>query len=337
MGHKKFISIFLLIILLAGCGKQDVSVPDNPKQENGENVNTSDENKDSTEDENDGDENGNEDKDEESVFTGLTVSHITDHSAVFTVNVIDGYRYITEKGVIWSDDESLPESNRSSDKRDPEFFSYKGCIINLENDKDYYVRPYMIMNGDSVYGETFKFRTLSSMKDVKLTGKVTWRFSKELQDTDSDDVKDAYSRITVAMDSAVYVYNMYTNIVKDLTVEYNVNVPTADGSSRGHIRFGKGRTYMWVGTAMHEIAHTVGVGTSGKWKGMFDNSGFMTKNVRHEYTMLRTLDDNKLYPMLKAGGAHFWPYGINYRSEVNDERDLVKHALLVSAMKADGM
>lgn len=337
MGHKKFINIFLLIILLAGCGKQDVSVPDNPKQENGENVNISDENEDSTEDEDDGDENGNEDKDEESVFTGLTVSHITDHSAVFTVNVIDGYRYITEKGVIWSDDESLPESNCSSDKRDHEFFSYKGCIIDLEKDKEYYIRSYMIMNGDSVFGETVKFRTLFSKEDVKMTGKVTWKFGTPPTDTTQEDIDDAYEYITEAMDSAVYLYNLYTNAEKELTILYRPTVPTADGSTNGTIRFGKGRTYMWVGTAMHEIAHTVGVGTSGKWKGMFDDSGFLTKNVRYEYTMLRTLEDNNQYPMLKAGGAHFWPYGINYRSEVNDERDLVKHALLVNAMKTDGM
>lgn len=78
------------------------------------------------------------------------------------------------------------------------------------------------MNADSICGETVKFKTLEFSKSMENTDKVTWRFLKEFQDTDSDDVKDAYSRIMVTMDS-----------------EYNTATPTVDENINGRIWFGK--------------------------------------------------------------------------------------------------
>ena len=56
----------------------------------------------------------------------------------------------------------------------------------------------------------------------------------------------------------MYYYNCYTDIVKELNVQYNPSVATADGNINGSIRFGS-RDSMNHITAMHEIAHTVGI------------------------------------------------------------------------------
>ena len=69
----------------------------------------------------------------------------------------------------------------------------------------------------------------------------------------SADEQDAYKRITAVMDSAVKLYNTYSNLTKFINVYYAPGVPTAEASSNGDLRFGENRNYMVVPTAMHEI------------------------------------------------------------------------------------
>jgi len=146
----------------------------------------------------------------------------------------------------------------------------------------------------------------------------------------NDDERDAYARITEAMDLGVYYYNTYTSLNKFINVYYSSGVPTAEASSNGDLRFGKDRNYMFVGTAMHEMAHTMGMGTTEEYKRMFKDGVFQGQKAQ---ALLREIDGPDA--VLKGDSQHFWPYGLNYRSEVRSDQDLINHARIVDAMYQD--
>ena len=159
-------------------------------------------------------------------------------------------------------------------------------------------------------------------------GRVSYTLHKSANPT--DDELDAYKRITTVMDSAVYIYNKYTNLSKYINVYYSPGVPTAEASSNGDLRFGKERSYMFVGTAMHEMAHTMGMGTTSEYKAMMEGGVFKGKKAQ---ALLKEIDgpDAELH----GDSQHFWPYGLNYASEVKSEQDLINHARIVEAMYQD--
>lgn len=161
-----------------------------------------------------------------------------------------------------------------------------------------------------------------------LAGKVSYTLHKSANP--SADEQEAYELITAAMDSAMYYYNKYTDLSKYINVYYSTGVPTAEASSNGDLRFGKDRNYMYVGTAMHEIAHTMGMGTTSEYQAMFKNGVFQGEKAQ---ALLKELDgaDAELH----GDSQHFWPYGLNYRSEVHSELDLINHAKIVNAMYQD--
>ena len=146
----------------------------------------------------------------------------------------------------------------------------------------------------------------------------------------TEDERDAYQRITAVMDSAVYIYNKYTNLSKYINVYYSTGVPTAEASSNGDLRFGSDRTYMFVGTAMHEMAHTMGMGTTDAYRAMFKDGVFQGEKAQ---AVLKEIDGPDA--VLKGDSQHFWPYGLNYKSEVHSEQDLINHAKIVDAMYQD--
>jgi len=146
----------------------------------------------------------------------------------------------------------------------------------------------------------------------------------------TSDENDAYSRITQVMDKALYYYNTYSNLSKFINVYYSSGVPTAEASSNGDLRFGSNRDYMYEGTAMHEIAHTLGMGTTNEYRAMFQNGVFQGQKAQ---ALLREIDGPNA--VLKGDSQHFWPYGINYRSEVRSEQDLINHVRIVEAMYQD--
>lgn len=164
-----------------------------------------------------------------------------------------------------------------------------------------------------------------------VTGSVTYTLVKAANPT--ADQLDAYAKITEAMDSAVKYYNENTTIKKSINVYYEPSVSTADGNINGTIRFGSSRSYMVTATAMHEIAHTVGVGTSSKWKTLIVNGVYTGSNATAELGKITGKSDS----VLKGDTQHFWPYGLNYASEVKSEADLINHCRIVEAMKKDGM
>lgn len=167
-----------------------------------------------------------------------------------------------------------------------------------------------------------------SVTFVFAEGNVSYTLHKS--ENPSADEQEAYKLITIAMDSAMYYYNKYTDLTKFINVYYSTGVPTAEASSNGDLRFGKDRNYMYVGTAMHEIAHTMGMGTTNEYRAMFKDGVFQGQKAQ---ALLKEIDgaDAELH----GDSQHFWPYGINYRSEVESENDLINHAKIVNAMYQD--
>jgi hypothetical protein len=165
-------------------------------------------------------------------------------------------------------------------------------------------------------------------------GHVTYTLAKSSNPTSTE--QNAYDLITTAMNKAAYYYNCYTDITKSLNVSYAASVQTADGNINGSIRFG-GTQYMEYITAMHEIAHTVGVGTASNWKSFVaipagGSSGPWTgSNANAE---LRAITGNAT-DTLTADTQHFWPYGLNYTSEVKSEADVIDHCRIVVALRKD--
>jgi len=157
---------------------------------------------------------------------------------------------------------------------------------------------------------------------------LTWTLQKAPDPT--PDQQDAYSRITSAMNAAVARYNNLSDLGKSITVQYDPGVPTADGNINGTIRFGN-RAYMTERTALHEIAHTIGVGTSGRWASL--TSGGTWRGA--EATRLVRQYDGAA-ATLSAGGGHFWPYGLNYDNEFS-QTAADRHVNIVAAMVRDGL
>lgn len=145
------------------------------------------------------------------------------------------------------------------------------------------------------------------------------------------DELDAYERLTNAMDEAVWYYNCYTDLDMQLWVNYNPGVPTAQANIDGWMTFGSDRSYMVLPTAMHEIAHTQGIGYY-NFSEMTDSNGIWIG--QHANTVLASIP-NPRDTQLHADSMHFWPYGLNYASEYENEDDLINHCLIVAAIRKD--
>ncbi|NGO41567.1 hypothetical protein G6048_05030 [Streptomyces sp. YC419] len=158
---------------------------------------------------------------------------------------------------------------------------------------------------------------------------ITW--SLERAGNPTADQQDAYNRITAAMNAAVARYNNLSDLGKNIRVRYEPGVPTADGNINGTIRFGSNRSYMTQRTALHEIAHTIGVGTSSGWSRL---AGSGTWTGAQATALVRQYDGSGA--KLSTGGGHFWPYGLNFENEFsNTAAD--RHVHIVAAMVRDGL
>lgn len=157
---------------------------------------------------------------------------------------------------------------------------------------------------------------------------ITWTLVRAQNPT--ADQQDAYTRITSAMNAAVARYNNLSDLGKNITVHYDPNVPTADGNINGTIRFGA-KASMNERTALHEISHTIGVGTSGDW-GSLGCGG--TYNGAQATALVKQYDGSSA--AIKCDGSHFWPYGLNYDSEFS-QTNADRHVEIVEAMVRDGL
>lgn len=154
---------------------------------------------------------------------------------------------------------------------------------------------------------------------------VTYTLHKSANPT--ADEQDAYKRITAVMDSAVKLYNTYSNLSKFINVYYAPGVPTAEASSNGDLRFGENRSYMVVPTAMHEMGHTMGIGTTSEYAATCVDGVFRDDKVQAK---LREMDGPNAE--LHCDRQHIWPYGLNQASEAKSEQDLINHVILVETI-----
>jgi hypothetical protein len=158
---------------------------------------------------------------------------------------------------------------------------------------------------------------------------ITWSLVRASNPT--EDQRTAYDAITRAMNAAVARYNNLSDLGKTITVRYEPGVPTADGNINGTIRFGSNRSYMTERTALHEIAHTIGVGTSSGWSRL---GGSGTWTGGQATALVKQYDGSGA--KISTGGGHFWPYGLNYDNEwSNTAAD--RHVHIVAAMVRDGL
>lgn len=156
---------------------------------------------------------------------------------------------------------------------------------------------------------------------------INWSLSKSSSPT--ADETDAYGRIESAMTLAAARYARFSSAAKTVHVYYSPGVPTAEANYNGDLRFGSDRAYMTERTAMHEIAHTLGVGQT---------AAFDQKCAANDWPIATPLLQSwdGAGARINCGGGHFWPYGLNYEtewSETNGDR----HVQLVDAMLKDGM
>lgn len=137
---------------------------------------------------------------------------------------------------------------------------------------------------------------------------------------------DKRTAIVNAMNQAVALYNAHGYFDKHVTANYDASVPTANGSYSGWINFGGSIS---TRVALHEISHTLGVGTYSGWGGRI---------TAGKWTGTRALARVKLYDgaaaTIGADGAHFWPYGLNFDNE-DGTTNRIRHIRMVSALRWD--
>ena len=128
---------------------------------------------------------------------------------------------------------------------------------------------------------------------------------------DSTANPEAYRLIKTAMDSACYYFNKYTPFIQDIYVYYSSGIPTAQASYLTSIGFGPNTRYMWVGTAIHEMAHYFGSGTTSIWQEKMA-TGTWSGTVASD--LMKSINGG---PIL-GDSQHYWPYGINQKEEITN-------------------
>ncbi len=228
---------------------------------------------------------------------------------------------LTERGICWSTSKN-PTINNSKYASGSVVGQFYAMMSNLTLNSTYYVRAYATNCVGTAYGNQLIVKPL--------LGNVTYTMG-----FDSLAYPEQYKLIKIAVDSACFYYNRYTTFSHNIWIAYSSGVPTAEASYHGQVAFGSNTTYMWVGTAMHEFAHYFGSGTTSVWQGK-TSTGSWTGSVASALLLSATNET------LKGDTQHFWPYGINYKSEITalgnstaQANGLILHAKLVKAMLVD--
>lgn len=242
--------------------------------------------------------------------------------------VADGGSAIESKGVCFSTSPLPTVETGTKVLFNEDVRNYTCEMTGLTPNTTYYVRSFATNAGGTGYGNQIIFNTISG-------GNVRYTIQRKANPT--ADEADAYQKIESAMNTAIHYYNVYTNISKSITVEYNTTVPTADGSFNGNIRFGSGRVYMNPGTSMHEISHTIGVGTTPIW---WSGSGLIVNGIytgKHANALHQWITKDPNATILEDGEAHFKPYQFNVPNAPQTTMDYIYHALIMEGMKKDGL
>jgi hypothetical protein len=256
------------------------------------------------------------------VETVSAVYNYSTNKATCLINVkSNGGCALTERGVCWSTakNPTIANTKYASGLSVGQFYA---IMSSLNLNSTYYVRGYATNCAGTGYGVQLIVKPMM--------GNVTYTLG-----FDSLSYPEPYRLIKIACDSACVYYNRYTTFSHNIWIAYTPGVPTAEASYHGQVAFGSNTTYMWVGTAMHEFAHYFGSGTTSVWQGK-TSTGTWTGSVASALLLSATGET------LKGDTQHFWPYGINYRSEITglgaqaaQENGLALHAKIVKAMLVD--
>lgn len=138
--------------------------------------------------------------------------------------------------------------------------------------------------------------------------------------------EDRRKRIVDAMNEAVAFLNKHGNFKKHVTANNSPGTPTADANYDGWINWGGSISRR---VALHEISHTLGVGTHGEWHNNIKDGKW---TGRHAIKQLREFDGPDA--ILYADRMHFWPYGLNFDNESSPEADL-RFVKMVEALRKD--
>lgn len=162
---------------------------------------------------------------------------------------------ILEEGFCWA---SHPEPT-VLDNRSAKHYTHNGNIYYIENLTPatvYYMRAYAITTDYAVgYGDVIKVITIPR-------GTVTYTFDATVENDDTHG-----PRIKAAITSAVDYFNNLTSIQGHRLTVHLTNSATANGGYGGWMGFGPNASYQRTGTALHEMGHTIGVGTHSRWMG----------------------------------------------------------------------
>lgn len=138
--------------------------------------------------------------------------------------------------------------------------------------------------------------------------------------------KDRKEAIIAAMDAAVEFYNKHAKFKKDLIANNSPGTPTADANYDGWINWGQSISRR---VALHEMSHTLGVGTHSNWQKNIKDGVWIGKNAA---ALVKEFDGKDA--LIHADGMHFWPYGLNFDNE-SDKTNDVRHVRIVEAMRKD--
>ncbi|MDY0906083.1 hypothetical protein [Pedobacter sp. CFBP9032] len=236
----------------------------------------------------------------------------------------DGGNAVTERGIVWGlapnpsiTDNKVKHGNAGLGK-------FRVMLKGLTPKTSYYARAYAI-NGNGVsYSSDVIFKTIAK-------GNITYTFNKSANPTAQE--LEAYGRLQVAIDSAVWYLENYTSATKHLYLNYDSGVPTADANNEGWMRFGSNSSYQNLRTMLHESDHSLGTGTSSWWSSHIVGGKLQAPSV----TSLLQIITNDSTAKLNGDSQHWWPYGLNQNSEVSSSWDYVYNCLILEAMRKDGL
>ncbi|MCU4166590.1 T9SS type A sorting domain-containing protein [Carboxylicivirga caseinilyticus] len=235
---------------------------------------------------------------------------------------------LMEHGFCWS---TNPEPT-ILDNRSTKYYSNSGYVYVMENLQPstvYYVRAYALTSGYAVgYGDAIKVITLPK-------GTVSYTLADNVTGEDRE-------RIGAAMESAVNYFNNLTSIQGHwLNVNFGSGTPTAEASYGGWMRFGPNSSYQQTGTALHEMGHTIGVGTHSMWYGPSSSlreNGSSGLWLGDRTKKLMQFIDNNTSAYLTGDNTHMWPYGVNGANEDTGSEFLyMANSLVHQALGEDGL
>lgn len=240
---------------------------------------------------------------------------------------------ILEQGFCWS---THPEPT-VLDNRTTSYYEKNGRIYRLENLEPstvYYIRAYAITKTYAVgYGDVVKVITIPK-------GNITFTLAGSVTGAPGH-----HERIKEAIETAVDYWNNLTSIRgHHLSVSHHLGTPTAEGSYGGYIQFGPA-AYQQTGTALHEMGHTIGVGTHSIWYGPSSplrENGSTGKWLGERANKVVQFILNDRTAGLSGDAVHMWPFAINGPGENSeglspDDFLFTANGLVTQGLGEDGL